>query len=93
MTVQVSVPEQSPLQPVNVEPASAEADSVTVCLGLNVYAPQVLADAQVRLPEMRPLPIPALVNVRMGALNTAVTDLAVSMVTVQVGAEPHSNQV
>ena len=77
----------------NVEPVPAAADSVTVCLGLNVHPPQVLTDAQVRLPEMRPLPIAVLVNVRVGALNTAVTGLAASMVTVQVGVESHSNQV
>ena len=77
----------------NVEPVPAAADSVTVCLRLSVHPPQVLTVAQVRLPEMRQLPIAVLVNVRVDALNTAVTGLAATMVTVQVNVEPHSNQV
>ena len=76
----------------NVEPVPAAADSVTVCLGLNVHPPQVLTDAQVRLPEMRPLPIAVLVNVRVDALNTALTGLAATILTVQVSVQPHSNQ-
>src|SRR5512144_2984749 len=63
LTVQVFVPEQAPLQPVKVEPASPEAISVTSVLALNSYEqmkPQLMPAG---LLVISPLPVPDLLTV------------------------------
>ena len=87
VTLQVPVPEQSPLQPIKVEPTSGAADKVTVSPAKYERPKHALDDPQVAPPEIAPLPVPALLNVRV-ALKFAVTNLALSMVTAQVVADP-----
>ena len=91
VTVQVPVPEQAPLQPVKVEPTSGAADKISVCALEKEILQEALDEGQKTLPdappEIAPLPVPALLNVRM-AEKFAVTSLAASMVTVQVVADP-----
>lgn len=89
-TVQVPVPVQPPLHPVNVEPALAAAVSVT-------DVPPEKLDEQFE-PQLIPLgalvtvpaPAPALVTVRMSdplPLKVAVTAFAASTVTVQLAPD------
>lgn len=62
VTVHVAVPEQSPLQPVKVEPAAALAVSVTELPALNVaehVAPQAIPGG---LDDTVPAPVPAFVT-------------------------------
>lgn len=87
-TTHEPVPVQSPLQPVKVEPASAVAVNVSVSPALRTSDPQVLADeGQPTLPLIAPLPVPALASVTR-AKKVADTNRAVSIVTVQVVADP-----
>ena len=87
VTVQVPVPEQAPLQPVKVEPTSGAADKVSVCALEKEILQEALDEGQKTLPEIAPLPVPVLLNVRV-TKKFAETNLAASMVTVQVVASP-----
>ena len=87
VTVQVPVPEQAPLQPVKVEPTSGAADKVSVCPLKKELLQEVLDEGQNTPPEIVPAPVPVLLNVRKAEI-FAVTNLAASMVTVQVVADP-----
>src|ERR687888_339247 len=86
VTVQVPVPVQAPLQPVNVEPAAAVAVSVTVVPSgkeAEQVAPQSIpAGELVTAPE--PAPAFVTVSVCMISAKSAVTARSWSMVTVQV---------
>ncbi len=82
------VPLHAPPQPVNTEPLSGDAVSVTPAPTLVVAvqdAPQAMPT-----PVTLPLPVPALLTVspKAVAVKFAVTVLAASMVTVQVDAVP-----
>ena len=85
MTVQVPVPVQAPLQPVNVEPApdGRQRDRRPVVNAAEQVAPQLIP-AGVLVTE--PDPEPALVTVRVCVIsvNVAVTDWSALIVTVQV---------
>jgi len=86
VTVQVPVPEQPPLQPLNVEPAAGAAVRVTAVPLVNDpehVAPQEIPDGVL---TTVPVPAPALVRVSVSGCraNVAVTEVAALMVTVQV---------
>ena len=93
VTVQEPVPEQPPpLQPVKLEPAAGATVRVTaVLLGklAEQVAPQVIPAGEL---VTVPLPVPALLTVRLtvGRSNVAVTVVAALMVTAQepVPAQP-----
>jgi hypothetical protein len=88
-----AVPLHPPLQPVNVEPASGVAVSVTVEPATKLARqadPQEMPDGE---DVTVPLPVPPLVTdsghvPAEVVVNVAVTDLAALIVTVQVGALP-----
>jgi hypothetical protein len=99
VTTQLPVPLQPPpLQPLKAEPLSGVAESVTVAPELKLalqVAPQLMPAG---LLLTVPLPVPALLTVRVkvlggAVLKVALTDLAASIVTVQLPvplqAPPH----
>jgi len=92
-TVHVPVPEQpAPLQPVNVEPAVGDAESVTDRLESNDaehVAPQLIPAG---LDETVPEPVPALLTVsaKVWRVNVAVTERAAVMETVHVPVPVHA---
>jgi hypothetical protein len=80
------VPEQAPLQPAKVAPAAGVALSVTAAPLTKVpeqVAPQSMPAGAL---TTVPLPVPALVTVRVtgSSVNVAVTDVAAERVTVQI---------
>lgn len=90
VTVQFPVPGQAtpePLHPVNVEPASATAESVMLVPPLNEathVAPQLIPDGVKEVTV--PVPVPALmiVNVGLGGITLNVADTVTSAVSVNV---------
>ncbi len=91
-TVQVvAVPLQAPLQPVKVEPAAGVAVRVTVVPLGKAAEHMVPQSIPAGLLVTLPLPLPALVTVRVKVVTSekvAVTNLLASMTTVQVVAVP-----
>jgi hypothetical protein len=88
----VELPEQSPDQPVKIEPADAVAVSVTIVFSVNVaphVAPQLMPDgAEVSVPD----PEPDLVAVSVwGVPKMAVTSRAAFIVTAQVVELPEQS--
>ncbi len=79
VTVQVPVPVQAPLQPAKVEPLAAAALRVTEAPALNAaeqVAPQLMP---VGLLVTVPLPLPALLTVRLKVEVGAVLKVAVTL--------------
>jgi len=86
VTVQVPVPVQPPLQPVNVEPVAGVAVSVTAVPLAN--AVEQVAPHEMPVGELVtvPLPVPAFVTARVNgcSANVAVTEVAAVIVVVHV---------
>src|SRR5215470_8726910 len=85
-TVQVPVPVQPPLQPVNVESAAGAAVKVTAVPLANVAEHELPQEMPVGTLVTVPDPAPALLTVseKLCNVNVAVTEAAAFMVTVQV---------
>ena len=86
VTVQVPVPVQPPLQPVNVEPVAGVAVSVTAVPLANAAEQVAPHEMPVGELETVPLPVPAFVTARVNgcSANVAVTDVAAVIVVVHV---------
>jgi hypothetical protein len=103
LNVQGPVPAQllaepvPPLQPLNIELASAVPVNVIVVPSSTVHVPVLPAQLSVQFdpPVTFPLPVPALVtvNVRWIRLNVAVQVLSASIVTVAVVSAPEQSPV
>jgi len=84
-----AVPEQAPLHPVKADPTAAVAVRVTTVPGAKLAEHDVPQSIPSGLLVTLPLPAPAFVNVRVGAvLKVAVTLRAALMVTLQVLPAP-----
>ena len=86
VTVQVPVPVQPPLQPVNVEPVAGVAVSVTAVPLANAAEQVAPHEMPVGELETVPLPVPAFVTARVNgcSANVAVTEVAAVIVVVHV---------
>jgi hypothetical protein len=86
----VAVPPQAPVQPKKVAPVAGDATSVTDALAAK-FAEQMVAPSPQLIAPLPPLTFPfptrLTVSVFAGA-NVAVTDLAASIVSVQLGLVP-----
>jgi hypothetical protein len=93
-TVQAPVPVHAPLQPVNVEPLAAAAESVTdvplAKFALHVVPQLTPAGDEVTVPAPLPAFVTASANVVVELLNVAVTARAAVIETVQAPVPVHA---
>ena len=86
VTAHVPVPEQAPLQPTNVEPASGVAVRVTAVPGVSACEHVAPQEIPADVPVTVPVPVPLLVteSVTGARAKVAVTEVAALTVTAQV---------